>query len=135
MEGEHVTLAKELGLYRRLPSADWRELRQNGERADRTARTLYEHVKARRGELLAELQSLNRLEVQAHEAGPNHSATWGALDLCYHKRPAVLAELAVLENASAGDLVRFFYASAEERERAIEAVMIGGGFYNSHGRF
>src|SRR6516225_907177 len=57
--GNAVTLAKELGLYRRLPSAAWRELRQNRERADSAARDLYERIKTQRFELLGELHSLS----------------------------------------------------------------------------
>jgi hypothetical protein len=120
-KGNSIILAKELGVYRRLPSAEYRKLSRDRERADCAARALYELIKARRFELLDELDTLHCLESQAHEAGPDHPATWDSLALCYSRWPRVLAELAVLENAGAAELVRFVSAGPEERERAIEA--------------
>ena len=107
-KGNAVSLAKELGVYQRLSPAEYRELRQNRERADHAARALYERVKARRFELLEELRGLGRLEVEAHTAGADHPATWGALALVYRNKPGILAELAFLENSPARALVRFF---------------------------
>ena len=130
-----MTLAKELGVYRRLPSAEYRELCQNRERADRVARELYERIKARRFELLNDLETLNRLELRAHEAGPEHAATWHALALVYRARPGVLAELVVLENSRAADLVPFLSAGPEERRRATDGAILRGGLYDQADSF
>jgi len=134
-KGNTVSLAKELGLYQRLSPAEYREFRQNQEQADRAARVLYERVKARRFELMEELRGLGRLEVRAHEAGLDHPATWGALELVYCDRPALLAELAILEECGAADLLRFLSADNATRERVIARVIERGGLYDHADRF
>jgi hypothetical protein len=128
-------LVGELGLAVRLSSLERRELRWQREMADRAAWTLYHHVKARRLELLDELDTLHRLESLAHEAGTDHPAAWDALAHCYGTRSGVLAELEVLENASAADLLRFLSAGQEEQEQVLQRVIIGGGLWDSDGRF
>jgi hypothetical protein len=62
-------------------------------------------TRARRFELLEELPSLDRLEFSAHQAGADHPAAWGALALVHSVRPALLAELTILENCGAADLL------------------------------
>jgi hypothetical protein len=114
--------------------AEYRELWENRERADRAALGLYERVKARRTELLDWLHGLNRLEALAHDAGPTE-ASWEALALVFAERPVLLAELAVLENCEAPDLIRFLGSGGQERERTIEAVLFTGGLCDSLGRF
>ena len=125
------TLARELGLARPLSPGERQRLHREWERADRAARALYERVKARRFELLEELRGLGRAELGAHGAGMNHPATWGALALVYRRRPAILAELAILENCGAADLIRFLSAGSELRERVIDAVTLRGGLYDT----
>ena len=122
-----VKLAREQGLARPLSHAERQRLHRDWERADRAARALYQRTKARRFELLEELQRLNHLELQAHEAGPDHPATWGALALLYGEEPAVLAELAILENRGAADLIRFLTADGAARESEIAGVIEHGG--------
>ena len=97
------------------------------ELADRAARTLYDRIRARRFELLDELHGLNRLELRALEAGPDHPATWDALALVYRERPGVLAELAILENGAAADLLRFLSSGADERQAVIDRILRLGG--------
>jgi len=128
-KGNTVSLAKELGLYQRLSPAEYRELRQERERADRAARALYERVKARRFQLLDGLDTLNRLELVAHEAGRDNPATWDGLAPVYGRRPTLLAELAILENGGAADLIRFLSADNAVREWAIKRVIERGGLY------
>jgi hypothetical protein len=76
-------------------------------------------------ELLEHLEWLAELERTAHEAGPGHPATWDALALVYRERPSVLAALAILENCSAPDLVKFLTADSETRQQAIDRVLCG----------
>jgi hypothetical protein len=127
--GSTGTLARKLGLTRQLSGAEYRELRQNRERADHAARALYERVKARRFELLEEWRGLGRLEVEAHTAGANHPATWGGLALVYRERPAILAELTILENAGAADLLRFLAAHPGAQARVIDGGACAGRTY------
>jgi hypothetical protein len=60
--GNTVILAKELGVYRRIPSGEYRELCENRERAVYAARALYRRVHLRRLELLEHLRGLSSLE-------------------------------------------------------------------------
>lgn len=126
-KGSVVTLQKDLGIYQRIPSAEYRELRRNRERAASAARELYEKVKARRIELLDALHDLNRLESLAHDAGPEKPGTWDALETVYDNRPGVLAELTLLENSGAADVIRFLAADAPTRQSTIAAVIEQGG--------
>ena len=116
-------LARELGIARRLSPAEYRDAREDWERADRAARTLYGRVQARRFELLEGVRSLGRLELAAHEAGADHPATWDALALVYRDSPVLLAELEILENGGAAHLIRFVSA-ARVRESSFCSVLV-----------
>ena len=133
--GSADTLARALGLVRRLSPAECCEQREARERADREARALYECVKTRRFELLDRLHSLNRLELQAHDGGPDEAATWDALATVHAERPGLLAELALLENAGAADLIRLLSPSSTARESAIASVILDGGLADSRRKF
>jgi hypothetical protein len=133
--GSAATLARQLGLTRRLSWAEYRDIRQSRERADRAARALYERAKMRWSELLDHLHTLDRLEIQAHDGGPNCPTTWGALALVYAQRPGALAELALLENAGAAELVRFLSAGGTAREVMLAKVIERGGVTDSRRRF
>ena len=133
--GSTETLARELGLARRLCPAQFHEQRQAGERADRAERALYEEVKARRFELLDKLHSLNRLELRAHGGGPNETATWDALAGVYAERLGVLAELTILENSGAADMIRFLSADSATRQAKIHRLVEEGGHCDGQGRF
>jgi ribosomal protein L37AE/L43A len=103
--GGAAKLAREQGLTTRLTAAEYREVCQNRERADRAARLLYKRVKARRFELSGLLHTVNDMESAAHILGPDNPATWDALAQVCGKRPGLLAELAILENCGAADLI------------------------------
>ncbi len=104
-KGNVITLQKMLGIYRRLPSAQYRELCRNRQLAHEAAKRLYAEVHARELALREDIRSLGRLELAAHVAGPDHPATWGALALCYRRREPLLRELDTLENCSAAEAV------------------------------
>jgi hypothetical protein len=133
--GGSAKLAHEQGLYERLTQGQYRELRRERERADRAARMLYERIKVRRFELLDRLQTLSGLESTAQGLGPENPETWDALNTVYAKRPVILAELAIIENVSAADLIAFLSANAGTRELVIDRVLSHGGLRDSHGRF
>lgn len=134
-KGNAVSLAKELGVYQRLSPAEYRELHQRHEQTNRAARVLYERVKARRSELSGLLHTVNGREAAAHILGPDNPAAWDALSTVYGERPAVLAELAILENCRAADLIRFLSDRQDARERLIEGLLARGGLWNSQGKF
>ena len=133
--GGAAKLAREQGLTTRLTGAEYGEVCQERERADRAARALYERVKARRFELLDQIHTLNRIEAGAHEAGPGHSDVWDALAVVYRERPLVLAELLILDDSPATELIRLLCASPEEGQWEIGRVLTRGGLYDSAGRF
>lgn len=99
-KGNVITLKKELGIYQRIPSAEYRELERNRERVRDAAERLYRAAKARRFELYDGLRSLARIETGANRIGPSEVA-WGALAVAYEQRPGIEAELERLENGSA----------------------------------
>ena len=116
------TLARQLGLARRLTRAEYRKLCENRDRAERAARALYEQVKRRRFELLERLRGLGRLELLAHRAGADHPATWDALALVYGECPVLRTELSILETSGAAELIQFFRASAERKAEMIRGA-------------
>jgi hypothetical protein len=61
-------------------------------------------------ELLSTFRELGRLEIKAHEAGPDHPATWGALALACREQSKALAELEVLEAGTAAEVLRLVLA-------------------------
>ncbi len=134
-KGNTVTLAKELGLYQRLPWPEYIRQLEERERAARAAKHLYKQVKARRVELLDELHGLNGLESLAHKEGPENPATWDALAQAYTERPGILAELTFLETSPADKVLQFLKATTERRQAVREAILVHGGMYDHAGKF
>ena len=133
--GSSAKLARELGLARRVSPNEYHRISQERARADLVARALYEGIKARRFAMLDEINSLNRLEWRAHEAGPDNPAIWDALALVYGRRPSLLAELANSESCGAADSVRFLTANTQTREVVVGKVQDRGGLYSGPGQF
>jgi len=128
-KGNSITLERALGLRRQwIPSAEYIRRQRQRERANEAARALYERVKARRFALYDELRTLGRIEAGAHARGPTEVA-WDGLALVYRGRPMILAELGILDNAGAADLVRFLNSTTSERESACAGVLDRGGIY------
>jgi ribosomal protein L37AE/L43A len=103
-KGNAVTLQKELGIYRRLPSEEYREIRRKRERASEAALRLYAVAHQRELSLQHDLRSLGRMEQAAHDAGLDKAETWDTLAEVYAQRPAIEAELDVLETGSAREI-------------------------------
>jgi hypothetical protein len=105
--GNVRTLRERLGLGRQwLPRAEL--IRR--QRAHDAARRLAAAVHTLRMELLSTFRELGRLEIKAHEAGPDHPATWGALALACRQQSKVLEELEILENGGAAEVLRLVLA-------------------------
>ena len=96
-KGNAVTLANELGIYRRIPSAEYREQSRKRERTSEAACRLYSLAHQRQLELREVLRELGRLELAAHHAGPTEEA-WEILSTVYAERPAIEQELDALES-------------------------------------
>lgn len=133
--GNVVTLAKELGFVQRLSRAKYERLHRERERAKTAAQLLYGRVKSRRLELLDFLRTLDDLEAAARRLGPDNPEAWDGLSTVHAQRPTIFAELAILENSGAEDLLRFLFFQPQERERVIERVHMCGGMPDPQGRF
>lgn len=103
-DGNSVTLQKELGIYQRIPSAEYRELCRRRERGHEAALRLCAQAHARQLELRDDLRILGRLEQRAHEMGADDPNTWEILSTVYERRPAIERDLDVLESGSAKDI-------------------------------
>jgi hypothetical protein len=133
--GGSAKLARGLGLAPSLSQEEYGQLHRRYESADRAARGLYGRVRTRRLELCEDLRCLGRLGLRAHEAGMNHPAVWGALALIYRRRPRLTAELMILENCGVPNLIQFFSAGKEAKDRMTDSVLMAGGLYDSRARF
>jgi hypothetical protein len=134
-KGNTITLARDLGLLLRTALPECKRQKREREHARELAEKLYEQVKARRFELLDELHILNRLELMPHDGGPDVERVWDDLSAVYAKRGPILAELAILENGGATDLVRFLAADPQTRAEWITEVIESGGLFDSGRRF
>lgn len=128
--GGIAALRRQLGLQREwLPHAEYLRQKRERERVREAAERLAAAVHARRMELLDWLHGLNRLEALAHNAGASEQS-WEILAEVYSKRPGILAELLILENYSAADLLRYYFTADDEtREQIIAGVIAGGGLW------
>lgn len=97
-KGNGVTLARELGIYRRIPLAEYREQSRKRERAHEAALRLYQKTHSRQLELHERLRKHGRAELVAHDAGPDAPNTWEILSFVYDEMPRIEAELDILES-------------------------------------
>lgn len=111
-KGNAITLAKELGIYRRLPSAEYKALRWKRRRGHDAARRLYAAARTCQLDLREEFRYLGQLEDEAHKAGPNSPMAWDMLAEVYAKRPAIEAELEILESDNAAAAFTILMANA-----------------------
>ncbi|HEV2424111.1 MAG TPA: hypothetical protein VGZ29_04705 [Terriglobia bacterium] len=84
--------------------------------------------------MLDSLRELDELATLAPDAAPTE-VVWARLSSTYRQRSTVLAELAILENWSARDMVSFLLGTQQGRKEAIDDVLSAGGLYGSDGRF
>lgn len=74
---------------------------------------------------LTGLHDLNRLEAVSHESGPSETL-FEAHQVVYSKKPVILAELAILDDSTAADLVRFSLDDKEARNAVARVIKDGG---------
>jgi len=133
-KGNVVTLMKELGVYRRIPKAEYLQQMEARKRAESQARNFLAACRSERLRIAEALRDLGRLELLAYEAGPSEEA-WGALALVYQQQPRLAAEYALLCHGAIGARRRWLEADAEERERIAEEILLAGGLADAEGRF
>lgn len=103
-KGNAVTLQKQLGIYERIPSAEYRKQSQMRRRAHEAALRLYAVTHQSQLELRKRLRELGRLELVAHEAGPTEEA-WDVLAKVYAERPRIEQKLDALESVDLATII------------------------------
>lgn len=98
-KGNAVTLAKELGIHRRISSAEYLEQSRKRQRANDAALRLFAAAHRRQLELRERLRQLGRAELFAHDSGLEDASTWEVLSRVYAERPLIEQELDALESA------------------------------------
>ena len=134
-KGNGVSLAKELGLHERLPRAEYVRQRKVRERAKSEARNFLAACRAARLRACDDLRELARLELLAHEAGPDHPSTWDALEMVYRQRPVLTAEAVLFSEGAIADRRKYLEADAEERQRTVSEILLNGGTRDDAGKF
>ena len=84
-----------------LPREQYIRLRHQQKQAKEAAEKLYRLVRQRTIQLTAELRTLGRAELIAHNTGPEDATAWEALSRIYAQRPRIEAELTALEQNNA----------------------------------
>jgi hypothetical protein len=134
-KGNTFTLEREMGLGRPwIPASEYRKTIRD----KRCAEGLAALVRARRLDLLDEQRALNELEFQINVAAlkrDDDPVFWDALSFLHRRRPRVLAEISLVEDAPTALLVRYLHGTARERDEAVDAVLERGGVADRWGRW
>ena len=134
--GNAFQLARQLGLARRLPPAEARELRERRERAHTLAEECARKLRARRQELYQAHRELLSIRTEVHDGWCRESAdeaVWDALGRVHTELPRVRAELLILESAAVRDRLRFLNESTEVRRDVVDRVIAGRRLDRCHG--
>ncbi len=134
-KGNSVTLAKELGVYQRIPKADYIRQQKAREQAERAARQFVAACGEARRRAAEALRELGRLELMAHECRPEHPQTWDALALVYQQQPRLAVEYALLCHGAIAERRRWLEADAEGRARMAEQILLTGEIQTADGKF
>ena len=136
--GNSFTLARGLGLARRLSPAEARALRLERERAEAAASAFLVRVRGARFGLMAlHVELLNLLD-QAHErlkANCEDDAGWEALAHVYSELPRVRAELILVSEGTIEDRLAWLDADKETRHEMVNCILQVGGVPTCDGRF
>ncbi len=135
-KGNAVKLAKELGLYERLPRAEYVRQRAAREQAESQARQFLADCKARRRAfegLYIEMQNL--CDEYPARLDPEDESAWDGLEWVYKNEREVLATIILLGEGAIAPRRRWLEAAAEERERIIEEILLTGGLHDPRGNF
>lgn len=136
--GNSFTLARGLGLARRLSPAEARALCLERERAEAAASAFLVRVRAARFGLTAlHVELLNLLD-QAHERlQTNHDdeAAWGALAYSHNELPRVKVALLLLSEGTFGDRKAWLEADEDTHHKMKDRILQVGGVPTYDGKF
>jgi hypothetical protein len=136
--GNAFTLACELGLVRKLSSAEARALRLERERAEAAASAFLVQVRGARFGLDALYIDFLNLRDEASErlkANPNDETAWDALAHIYSELPRVRAELALLCEGTFGDRQAWLDADADKHREMIDRILRVGAVPTFDGKW
>jgi len=136
--GNTFTLAKELGLARRLPKAEYLARKRDCGRERRAAEALAEQVNARRRLLATAERTMHKALAVASAAGrenPENPAVWDVMAAVYRQLPNVRAEWVLLSYGPALAVTEFLSASPRVQGEMLGAVIVRGGVFDDGGRF
>ena len=135
-KGNVVTLARELGLVRRLTSDELRARDWFRRKAHEEAEELYRRTRDRRLELYRHHRRLLSIADRVHRArNPQDECAWSRLARVYRTLPCVAAELAILEDGPLPALLSFINAGRPYRKEQLSRITERGGLYDREGRF
>ena len=136
--GNTITLARELGLLKRLPAKEAQELKAERERARTAAQWAIGRVKQRRLKVCQIHQDLLDIKYGAMDRLENNRQDeigWACLAYAYKEIPVIRAELTLLEEAPPLERLMFLDSSDTQRDRKIDSVVLAGGVTTPDGKF
>jgi len=136
--GNTVTLAKELGIYQRVPKAEYIRQRNERQRAETLARQFLAACRDHRLAFNALYCLMQQATDEAHEklkSNPEDEAAWDCLAWAYQNEREVLAVCLLLSEGAIADRRRWLEGSPEERENIISKILLAGGLADGAGRF
>ena len=136
--GNTITLARELGLLKRLSAKEAQELRVEREQALTVALWTTQCVRERRQELYQfhrDLLGIYHGSVMRLSKNRQDEIGWSCLAYFYKQIPAVRAELNLLEEAPPLERIRYLDANEGKQRGMVCAVIEAGGVEDADGRF
>ena len=136
--GNTITLARELGLLKRLSAKEAQELIVEREQALTAAQWAIERVRERRQELYQfhrDLLDIYYGSVMRLSKNRQDEIGWSCLAYFYKQIPAVRAELNLLEEAPPLERIRYLDANEGKQREMVCEVIAAGGVEDSKGRF
>jgi ribosomal protein L37AE/L43A len=128
--GNAFTLARELGLTKRLSSAEARALRLEKEQAERASSAFSAQVRAARFGLAAlHIELLNlRGQAQARlKVNSDNEAAWEVLAYIHSQLPRVRAALLLLSEGTIGDRRAWLEADERTHHEMVDRILRVGG--------
>ena len=136
--GNTITLARELGLLKRLSAKEAQELKVEREQALTAAQWAIERVRERRQELYQfhrDLLDVYYGSVTRLIKNRQDEIGWSCLAYFYEQIPVVRWELTLLEEAPPLERLAFLDADDAARAQLIDAVILAGGVPCPDGKF
>jgi ribosomal protein L37AE/L43A len=137
-KGNAVSLARELGLARRLSSAEARALRLERERADRAAHAFLAEVKGARfglGGLHIELLKLRHEARERLKVNHDDVPAWETLAHVHTELPRARAAYVLLSDGTVGDRLAWLEANEGTRREMADRILQAGGVPTYDGKW